>query len=53
MLGWGVARVDSHYVFTYLHHQGRSLERVRLQRPRVEELTQAMSVEMDQASATP
>jgi peptide/nickel transport system substrate-binding protein len=49
MLGWGVATVDSHYVFTYLTTKDGPWNGSGYTDPRVEELTKAMSVEMDQA----
>jgi peptide/nickel transport system substrate-binding protein len=49
MLGWGVATVDSHYVFTYLTTKDGPWNGSGYSDPRVEELTKAMSVEMDQA----
>jgi peptide/nickel transport system substrate-binding protein len=44
-----VATVDSHYVFTYLTIKDGPWNGSGYSDPRVEELTQAMSVEMDQA----
>ena len=49
MLGWGVATVDSHYVFTYLTTKDGPWNGSGYTDPRVEELTKSMSVEMDQA----
>jgi peptide/nickel transport system substrate-binding protein len=49
MLGWGVATVDSHYVFTYLLIADGPWNGSKYSTPRIEELTKAMNVEMDQA----
>ena len=49
MLGWGVATVDSHYVFTYLLTKDGPWNGSKYSTPRIEELTSAMSVEMDTA----
>jgi peptide/nickel transport system substrate-binding protein len=47
MLGWGVATLDSHYVFTYLLDSGGPWNGCMYSNPRVDELTRAMEVEMD------
>jgi peptide/nickel transport system substrate-binding protein len=47
MLGWGVATLDSHYVFTYLLDSEGPWNGSNYSNPRVDELTRAMEVEMD------
>ena len=47
MLGWGVATLDSHYVFTYLLDSEGPWNGSNCSNPRVDELTRAMEVEMD------
>lgn len=49
MLGWGVATLDSHYVFTYLLDSEGPWNGSMYSNPRVDELTRAMEVEMDLA----
>ena len=47
MLGWGVATLDSHYVFTYLYDSEGPWNGTKCNYPRVDELSRGMEVEMD------
>lgn len=47
MLGWGVTTLDSHYVFSFLAHTKGTWNATGYSNPRVDELTEAMEIEID------
>jgi peptide/nickel transport system substrate-binding protein len=49
MLGWGVPTLDSAYVFSYLYHKKGQWNATGYDNPKVNDLTDGINVEMNQA----
>ena len=52
LVGWGVPTLDSHYVFSYLVAGDGSWNATNFSNDRVNEITQAITTEVDQAKRT-